>query len=340
MRRRLRFLVGVALGGGALAVGLQFAGTDAVVAHAAGLAPWALAAVAALVVAEGVIDGLGVWASARPLSGGLSAVDSVKFALAGDFFDTVSPAGPVSSEPVVARFLAVETGTGYADALGVRSTAKYVKSGTQLLASLALGGAVLVSASASGPSPTAVLAVLAGAAVLLVAVGVAAVRARATLSRVAVAVLAPTLARGAELLGRDPPTRTTVTAALDRFWGRALVFGDRPRLLAVIAVGGVAEQLLAASTLWVALVAADVTAPLSAVAAVVPLTRAASVVPVPGSLGAYDLLLVGALVAVVAVPTAPATAAVLVVRAAALPFALVAGGVAVAFLRGWRPTAG
>jgi hypothetical protein len=51
VRRRLRFLVGVALGGGALAVGLQFAGTDAVVAHAARLAPWALVAVAALVVA-------------------------------------------------------------------------------------------------------------------------------------------------------------------------------------------------------------------------------------------------------------------------------------------------
>ena len=340
MRRRLRFLVGLALGGGALAVGLQLAGTDAVVANARQLAPWALAAVAALVVAEGVVDGLGVWASARPLGGGLSAVDSVKFALAGDFFDTVSPAGPVSSEPVVARFLAVETDTGYADALGVRSTAKYVKSGTQVVASLARGGAVLLSADTTGPSPTAVLTVRGGAAVLLVVVGVAAVRTRATLSRAAVAVLAPTLARGARLLGREPPTRGAVETAVDRFWGRALVFGARPRLLAVIAVAGVAEQLLAATTLWVALAAADVTASLSAVAAVVPLTRAASVVPVPGSLGAYDLLLVGALVAVVAVPTAPATAAVLVVRAATLPFALVAGGVAVAFLRGWRPTSG
>ncbi|MEZ3142485.1 lysylphosphatidylglycerol synthase domain-containing protein [Halobaculum sp. MBLA0143] len=340
MRRRLRFLVGLALGGGALAVGLQFVGTDAVVASARRLAPWALAVVAVLVAAEAVVDGLGVWASARPLAGGLSAADSVKFALAGDFFDTVSPAGPVSSEPVVARFLAVETDTGYADALGVRSTAKYVKSGTQLLASLALGGVVLLGVGATGPSSTAVLTVLGGAAVLLVAGGVVVVRARAPLSRGVVAVLTPTLGRGARLLGREPPTRAAVEAAVDRFWGRALVFGARPRLLAAIALAGVAEQLLAASTLWVALVAADVTAPLSAVAAVVPLTRVASVVPVPGSLGAYDLLLVGALVAVVAVPTAPATAAVLVVRAAALPFALVAGGVAVAFLRGWRPTNG
>jgi uncharacterized membrane protein YbhN (UPF0104 family) len=124
---------------------------------------------------------------------------------------------------------------------------------------------------------------------------------------------------------------------VEQFWSRALVFGRRPRLLAAIATGGVAEQLLTATTLWVAL-GADPTVSLFAIVAVVPLTQAATVVPVPGSLGAYDLLLAGALVAVLAVPTAAATAAVLVVRGVTLPFALLTGGVAAAFLRGWRPS--
>ncbi|ERH12448.1 MAG: uncharacterized protein family (UPF0104), partial [halophilic archaeon J07HB67] len=158
MRRGLRFLLGVGLGVGSLAVAVRFAGADAVVARASGLAPWLFATVAALVVAEGVVDGLGVWASARPLDGGLSPTASVKFALAGDFFDTVSPAGPVSSEPVVARFLAVETDTGYAEALGVRSTAKYVKSATQLFVSLAFWGVVAGRSTGEGSTPAVLVA--------------------------------------------------------------------------------------------------------------------------------------------------------------------------------------
>jgi len=336
VRRGVRLLLGSGLGVGSLLVALQFAGTDAVLTRAGGLTPWLLAAVAALVVAEGVVDGLGVWASARPLNGGLSPTTSVKFALAGDFFDTVSPAGPVSSEPVVARFLAVETDTGYADALGVRSTAKYAKSATQLFASLALGGVVVGRSAGEGPTPATVVTVLVAAAAVLVCVGVAAVRARRWLSGLSVRLLAPSAALGARLLGRSPPSRGAVAAAVEQFWSRALVFGRRPRLLAAIATGGVAEQLLTATTLWVAL-GADPTVSLFAIVAVVPLTQAATVVPVPGSLGAYDLLLAGALVAVLAVPTVAATAAVLVVRGITLPFALLTGGVAVAFLRGWQP---
>jgi len=65
----------------------------------------------------------------------------------------------------------------------------------------------------------------------------------------------------------------------------------------------------------------------------------ASVVPIPGSLGAYDLLVGGALVLVTSAPAAAAAAAVLVVRTVALPFGATTGGVCASLLPGWRPAA-
>jgi uncharacterized membrane protein YbhN (UPF0104 family) len=354
VHRAVRFAVGATVGLLALALAVTVGGTDAVLDHASAVTWWTVLAVVTLVAAEAVVDGLGVWASVRPLGSGLSGRASVKFALAGDFFDTVNPAGPVGSEPVVARFVAVETGTDYASALGVRSVAKYVKSGAQLLASVVFGAAVLVGRGSptvldggstataarsvsTTPSVTAVLGAFLLAVVGLVVVAVLAVRSRALLSTVAVAVLAPLARLVARLRRREPPERAAVRRATAQFWERALSFRDRPGLVAAIALAGVAEQTLTAAALWVALVGTGTAAPLVPLAAVVPLPQIASLVPVPGSIGAYDLLLVGALVAAVAVPAAAATAAVVLVRAAALPFALAVGGVAVAFLRGWRP---
>jgi uncharacterized membrane protein YbhN (UPF0104 family) len=128
-----------------------------------------------------------------------------------------------------------------------------------------------------------------------------------------------------------------VAAAVERFWERALAFREAPWLLALIALGGVLEQLLTAGALWVALAGTGTPVALVPIVAVVPLPQASSVVPVPASLGAYDVLLAGALVVMVGAPSAGAAAAVLVVRTLGVGFALGAGGVATAFLRGWRP---
>lgn len=333
MRRLIRFSFGSLVGVGALAGYLQFVGLDSVLSRATAVAPWAAVAVAVLVVIEAVVDGIGVWASVRPLGSGLSWPESVQFALAGDFFDTLSPAGPVSSEPIVARFLSVETETGYSEALGVRSVAKYAKSGTQLVVSAAVG----LTLALDGSAPTQLLLTLGGAAVGLLVVGVLLLRSRTLLSRGIVAVLTPILSTASALTGLGEYDRTTVAAAVERFWDRVLVFGDRPRLLGLIAVAGVTEQVVTATALWVALAGTGSTVALLPIVVVIPLPQVASVVPIPGSVGAYDVLLSGALVTVVATPAAAAAAAVLVVRTTTLPFALVSGGVAVGFLRGWRP---
>lgn len=334
MRPAIRFLVGVALGGGALAGYLLFVGPGEVVDRAGAVAPWALALVVGLVVAEGVVDGVGVWASARPLGAGLSPGEAVQFALAGDYFDTLSPAGPVSSEPIVARFLSVETDTGYSDALAVRSVAKYVKSAAQVTLSTLLGLLVLTG----GPTPRSLTLTLGGAVVGVAVLGVAILLARDPLTRALVVVLTPVVAFVSALYREEPYDRPVVERAFERFWGRVGYFRDAPGLVALVALGGVAEQLLVAAALWTALVGTGSATALLPLVVLVPLPQVASVVPIPGSLGAYDVLLGGAVVLVTGVPAAAATAAVLVVRTVSVPFAVLVGGLAAAFLRGWRPT--
>ncbi|MGB9985474.1 lysylphosphatidylglycerol synthase domain-containing protein [Salarchaeum japonicum] len=334
MRRSLRFLVGALLGLAVLATAVATVGVDAIVTRATRLSPLLLAVVVALVVIEGLVDAIGVWASVRPLNDGLSGRESVQFALAGDFFDIVSPAGPVTSEPIMARFISVATDTGYSDALGVRSVAKYVKSGTQVALSAALGVLVLLDV----PDATGILSVLAVAIGGLLVVGVVALMSRDALSRLLVAVLTPLVRRVSALYRDRPHDRATVRAAVERFWTRIVAFRGTPGLLALIALGGVLEQFATAITLWVALHGVGHPVALLPILVVIPLPQVASAVPIPGSLGAYDLLLGGALVVVTAAPSAPAAAAVLVLRTVTLVFGASVGGVCAAFLRGWRPT--
>ncbi|MFC6835398.1 lysylphosphatidylglycerol synthase domain-containing protein [Halomarina ordinaria] len=333
MRRTVRLAVGLVLGGGALAAYLLLVGPERVLGRAAAVAPWAVGVVLALVVAEAAVDGVGVWASVKPLGDGLTAGRSVQFAFAGDFFDTLSPAGPVSSEPIMARFFSVATATTYSEALGVRGVAKYVKSGAQLFVSTALVGALV----AGGGTPRSVGVTLGGAAVLLVLVGGVLVYTRDLLSGSLVVALTPVVSQLSALLSDASHGRETVAAALDRFWMRVLHFRGEPGLLGLIALGGVLEQVLTAGALWVALAGTGTPVALVPIVAVIPLPRAASVLPVPGSLGAYDALLGGALALMTGATAAGAAAAVLIVRTFELGLSLGAGGVATSFLRGWRP---
>jgi uncharacterized membrane protein YbhN (UPF0104 family) len=336
VRRGVRALLGAALGGALLVGYLVTVGVEDVLSRAAAVTPRALALVVVLVVLEGLADAIGVWASLEPLGEGVTARRSVQFALAGDFFDVLSPAGPVSSEPIMARFVGVATGTGYADALGVRSVAKYVKSGTQLLVSAVLGLVVLLGT----PETRALLSTLAIAVAGLVVLGGALLVAREHVSRGVVRVLAPVVTRVSKLYRSEPHDRSVVVGAVDRFWRRVLGFGGSPSLLGLIALGGVLEQVLTAAALSVALAGTGTPAPLLPLLVVVPLPQVASVVPIPGSLGAYDLLLGGALVLVTGASPAAAAAAVLVVRTVALPFGVTAGGICATFLPGWRLSAG
>ena len=324
MRTQLRTVAGLLVGGGAVGVYLLWVGVDSVSARFAGLVPWLAVLAASLVVLEGLTDSLGVWASVEPLGDGLTAGQSVQFALAGDFFDTLSPAGPVSSEPIMARFISVTTGSTYSDALAVRGVAKYVKAGTQALLSLVLAAGLLLA----GPAPAFLVYTMAGAVAGLIILATLLLWARRFLSRPVVAVLAPIVTRVSTLYREEPHDRSTVTDAVDRFWARVLRFRDVPHLLGYVAFAGVVEQLVVAGALWAALAGIGATVPL--------LPRLSVVFPVPASLGAYDVFLAGALVLMTGVPADGAAAAVVLFRTLAIGFALVGGGLSVAFLRGWR----
>ncbi|WP_256300600.1 lysylphosphatidylglycerol synthase domain-containing protein [Haloarchaeobius salinus] len=333
MRPAVRFLVGVTLGVTAIAAYLWFVGVGTVVSRATTLAPLFALLVLVLVLAEGAADGIGVWASLRPLNGGISPGRSVQFAFAGDFFDTLSPAGPVTSEPIMARFIAVETETTYSEALGVRGVAKYVKSGSQLFVSTLL---VLVLVLL-GPTPSFLVYTLGGAVGVLLVVGLLLAVTHARLSDGLVVLLAPPVSFVSSLYRSDPHDGETVAAAVDRFWMRAGEFRDAPGLVALIAVGGIVEQLLTAVTLWVALGGMGTPVALLPIVAVIPLPQAASVFPIPASLGAYDVLLGAVLGLLTAASQADAAAAVFAMRTFSIGSALAVGGVSTGFLRGWRP---
>ncbi|WP_122088192.1 lysylphosphatidylglycerol synthase domain-containing protein [Halalkalicoccus subterraneus] len=334
MRRSLRFLVGVAAGLAVFGGYLYTVGADTVLDRALAVAPWALALVIVLVVLEGLADGIGVWASLAPLNGGLSGARSAQFALAGDFFDILSPAGPVSSEPIMARFISVSTNTGYSEALGVRSVAKYVKSAAQLTLSGLLGLIVLFGT----PDASGLLSTLGVSIAGVFVVGGVVLLSREHLSRGIVTVGAPLITRISGLYRDQPHDRAVVVAAVERYWERVVEFRGSPELLALIVLGGVIEQLLTAAALWVAIAGVGAPVAFLPILVIVPLPQIASVVPIPGSLGAYDLLLGGALVVVTGATATAATAAVLVVRTVSLPFGAIAGGICTAYLRGWRPT--
>jgi uncharacterized membrane protein YbhN (UPF0104 family) len=323
----------VSLGGVSLGIYLYTVGAGEVLSRAAAVTTTALALVALLVVLEGVADGIGVWASVRPLNGGLSVPQSVQFALAGDFFDILSPAGPVSSEPIVAQFIGATTETSYSEALGVRGVAKYVKSGSQLLLSALLGLLVL----SGRPDTRELLLVLGGALAAVVVVGLLLSAFHGVLARGTVAVATPVVARVSALYRETPHDRAVVERAVTNLGRRVAGFRRTPGLLALVALGGVLEQLLAALALWVALGGTGQTPALLTIVVLVPLPQATSVVPIPASLGAYDVVLAGALALVAGVAVVPATAAVLLVRTASIPFGIGVGGVCAAFMRGWRP---
>ena len=333
VRTQLRTLAGILVGGGALAGYLLWVGLDSVAARFADVVPLFVAAAAAFVVLEGLTDALGVWASIEPLGDGLTPLQSVQFALAGDFFDTLSPAGPVSSEPIMARFISVTTDSAYSDALAVRGVAKYVKAGTQALLSLVLAAGLLLV----GPSPAFLVYTMAGAVVGLVVLAAVLLWARQSLSRPLVTLLTPVVSRVSALYRSDPHDRSTVADAVERFWKRILRFRSAPRLLVYIALAGVIEQFVVAVALWAALEGVGATAALLPIAAIVPLPRLSVVVPVPASLGAYDVFLGGALVVMTGVSADGAAAAVVLFRTLAIGFALTGGGLSTAFLRGWRP---
>lgn len=334
MRPWLRFLVGVALGGGGLLAYAAYVGVDEILALLGNVEPWAVGVLALLVVAEGLADGIGVWASVAPLGDGFDARQSVQFALAGDFFDVLSPAGSVSSEPIMARFIGVTTETSYSEALGVRGVAKYVKAAGQLLFSGAVGLAVLTGR----PDASAVLATLGLGVGALVGVGLALAAGRSLLTRALVVGLTPALAWASQFYRAEPHDRDSVRAAVDRFWHRVVQFRSRPGLLGLIAAAGMVEQTITAVALWHLLGAIGSPVGLLPILVVVPLPQAATVVPIPASLGTYDLLLSGALVLAAGAPAAGAATAVLLFRTLTILFGVSAGGLSVAFLRGWRPS--
>jgi hypothetical protein len=324
-------VAGLLLGGGALLGYLWVAGFGDIAARLRELGPVVITLVAVFVIAEGVVDGLGVWASVRPLGDGLTGPDSVRFALAGDFFDIVSPAGPASSEPIMAQFIRTATATNYSEALGVRSVAKYVKSAAQVTLSTLLALLLLQGNATVGP----ILRPLGIAGVAVVGIGIFVAVGSTALSRLAISVLTPISRVIRRLVPSVDPDEASVRDAVARFRRRIGEFRTAPLLVGLIAVGGILEQTIVATALWLLLSDLGVMVGFVPILLIVPLPQVGTVVPIPASLGSYDVLLAGALVLTTGASGPVAASAVLLFRGLTLVFGLAAGGFCAAQLRGW-----
>lgn len=329
-RARVRLFAGLLLGSGGLLMYLWYAGPGEIWTRLRGIGSVVLTLVTVLVIVEGVVDGLGVWASVRPLGDGFTVRESVQFALAGDFFDIVSPAGPASSEPIMAQFIRTATETNYSEALGVRSVAKYVKSASQVVLSAFLA-VLFLQGNSSGP----ILRPLGVAGVAIVGVGVLVTVGGTVCSRFLVAVLTPVVRVIRGLVPSLDADEAVVRNAVERFRRRIAEFRTAPLLVGVIAVGGILEQTVVAVALWLLLSDLGAVTAFVPILIIVPLPQVGTVVPVPASLGSYDVLLGGALVLTTGASGPVAASAILLFRGLTIGFGLAAGGFCAAQLRGW-----
>ncbi len=335
MRRRLRFLVGLGLGVTGLAIYLSLIGAEQALGRVLSVTRLVLLTVLLLVVLEGVVDGLGVWASVRQLNGGVSPLSAVRLALAGDFFDILSPAGPVSSEPMVAVATRRLTETSYTEVLGARTVAVYTKATAQVFVSSALG-LLILTGQPRGGRVLSLFLVLSVGSILLVWL----------LARFWSSLRAGAIAIG-RALGRAIPFEGGRRARdrlpeepLSGFEGRARALSRAPRLVVLIGIGGLLEQCLTATALYVALAGIGEPVSLAVLVVLVPFPQVAAVVPVPAGIGAHETLMAGAVSLVAGVAIVPATAAVLVLRTLSIPFGLSVGGLSAALLPGWSAFAG
>ena len=335
MRRRLRFLVGLGLGVTGLAIYLSLIGAEQALGRVLSVTRVVLLTVLLLVVLEGVVDGLGVWASVRQLNGGVSPRSAVRLALAGDFFDILSPAGPVSSEPIVAVATRRLTETSYTEVLGARTVAVYSKATAQVFVSSVLGLLILTGQPRGGRLLSLFLVLSVGSILLVWLLA----RFWSSL-RVGALAIGRTFGRAIPFEGGRRVWDHLPEEPLSRFEGRARALSRAPRLVVLIGIGGLLEQCLTATALYVALAGIGEPVSLAVLVVLVPFPQIAAVVPVPAGIGAHETLMAGAISVVAGVTIVPATAAVLIVRTLSIPFGLSVGGISAALLPGWSPFGG
>lgn len=135
----------------------------------------------------------------------------------------------------------------------------------------------------------------------------------------------------ARLPGVTPPSRDSLIKRGYRFTDAVTTLTHAPKTLAFVFGAGVAGHLAVASTLWVALAALGVEAPISGVLLLIPVAKLSGAAPTPGGFGSAEAVLTALLVATIGVEAAIAGAAALLYRASAFWLPALTGGVATAW---------
>ncbi len=258
-----------------------------------------------------------------------SVVTSVLLFVGTVSLNTITPFGQVGGNPPAALLCSRVLGTDFETGLVAVGTTNSLNR----LASWCLG---LVGVSYLGirvvgrPAGVSLLAVgLVSLAMLLG--GALAWRARRPLVRRASGPLARLLCVTGRLPRLSAPSRADLRRRGIRVVEAIELLAADPKRLSLVFGLGLAGQLTAATTLWVALAAVGVDPPFVALLFVIPVAQLSGVMPTPGGVGGAEILLASALVATTGIGAAAAGAAAVLYRAGAFWLPSVAGGVVTAW---------
>lgn len=128
-----------------------------------------------------------------------------------------------------------------------------------------------------------------------------------------------------------PVSRETITTRGCRFVAAIEDLASAPQRLAIVAISGIAGQVVVAAILWGALIAVGVRSSFAVPITVIPVAKLGAAAPTPGGLGGAEALLTTLLITIANLSPATAATAAVLYRVSALWIPSLCGGIATIF---------
>lgn len=248
------------------------------------------------------------------------------------FANNITPFGQAGGEPVSAYFIASATDTEYETGLAAIASVDAI----HFVPSISLAAIGL----ASFATTTTLTAELEAAAVAVVAlviavplIGTFVWRYRKRVETLITRIVTPVIGIVARIVpNREPPERSAISTRVREFFRAVERVATNRRGLALSFVLATIGWVALSGILWTSLFALGYLVPFTIIIVIVPIGSMASITPLPGGLGGIETVLVGLLVPLVGVDLAPASAGVILYRAASYWLPTVIGGVVASFI--------
>ena len=328
-QRRLRAVIGLAIGLSIVGLLVYGVGWESVLEHISEANPLWLGAGFAAGAGVLVFRGLIVERLLGPIDGSATGLGFVTAFLGGYFARSALPWGRSVGTPITAYLLAVNSDSEFEDNLAVVATAEVFA----FLASLviALVGIILVTV-VTGPSDDLLVAGTAAAVGGLFAIGVLVVVVTTGWAKRASIGLT---ARVERFVGRFPRVDNPggrLTNRVDGFFTTISRIGAARRTIATALLVALVSWILNVLPLYFAFLALGIDAPFAVALLCAPLASFGALLPLPGGTGGIEIVLATLLVAIGGLSGDVATAAALLFRLTTYWVHLLLGGFGALYL--------